>query len=71
MISLTLMRGFRANYPLRGCTKLLPDDEGIATIEYALVAGLIAIAALLGISELGAGVADRWGGVDNEMSKVL
>lgn len=50
---------------------VLSDGGGVATIEYALVAGLIAIAALLGISELGGQVSDQWGGVDNEVGKAL
>lgn len=39
----------------------LPADEaGVAAIEYALIAALIALAMLGGLRQLGTGTADLW-----------
>jgi len=40
---------------------LLGDTSGVGTIEYALVAMLIAVAALSAYANLGATVQARWG----------
>jgi pilus assembly protein Flp/PilA len=40
--------------------KLLRDERGIGTIEYALVAGLISVAAISAYSNLGTKVQSNW-----------
>jgi Flp pilus assembly pilin Flp len=40
--------------------KLLRDDKGVGTIEYALVAMLISVAALSAYANLGSKVQSRW-----------
>ena len=40
--------------------KLLRDDRGVGTIEYALVAMLISVAALSAYANLGSKVQARW-----------
>lgn len=71
MISFTLERRHRSNASAGLRVDLLSTDRGVATIEYTLVAGLIAIAALFGVSELGSRPADQWGGIHNEAGNAL
>ena len=40
--------------------KLFRDDKGVGTIEYALVAMLISVAALSAYANLGSKVQSRW-----------
>ena len=47
---------------IRRCLRLLGRDEhGATAIEYGLIAALIVIAMLGGLSQLGGGVNGRWG----------
>lgn len=71
MFSFTHVGHHRSNAPASLRVNLLSNDRGVATSEYALVAGLIAIAALFGISELGGQVADQWGGIDDQVGSAL
>ena len=47
--------------------KLLQDETGGETIEYALVAGLIIVAAVVIISQVGTKVLARWSSVDGSL----
>ena len=47
--------------------KLARDDRGGEVLEYALVAGLIVIAAIAVIGSVGTKVLARWTSVDNSM----
>lgn len=47
--------------------KLLTDDAGGEVIEYAIVAGLISIAALTVIGAFGGKVLARWNSVNSSM----
>jgi Flp pilus assembly pilin Flp len=47
--------------------KLLQDESGGETIEYALVAGLIIVAAVAIISTVGSKVLARWTSVDSSL----
>ena len=47
-----------------GLTALVTDDRGSATIEYALVAGLIIIACITLIANFGTRVLARWNSVN-------
>ena len=40
--------------------RLVRDDKGVGTIEYALVAMLISVAALSAYANLGSKVSSRW-----------
>lgn len=47
--------------------QLLRDDEGGEVIEYALIAGLIAVAAIAVIGAVGVKVLARWKSVNSKM----
>lgn len=47
--------------------RLIHDDHGGEVLEYALVAGLIVIAAIAAISTVGTKVLARWTSVQNSM----
>jgi Flp pilus assembly pilin Flp len=47
--------------------KLLHDETGGETIEYALVAGLIIVAAVAIISTVGSKVLARWSSVNSSL----
>ena len=47
--------------------KFIKDEDGIETIEYALIAALIAIASILAASLLGDEVATTYNKVTNEL----
>jgi pilus assembly protein Flp/PilA len=46
---------------------LLVDEEGAALVEYALLLGLVAIIAILGLTPLGTKVKDMFVGVDKKL----
>jgi pilus assembly protein Flp/PilA len=46
---------------------LVKDDQGGEVIEYALIAGLIVVAAIAVISSVGTKVVAKWQSVDDEM----
>ena len=50
---------------------LLQDNRGIGTIEYALVASLIAIAAITGYANLGGGLQSKYNGIETNLSGKL
>jgi Flp pilus assembly pilin Flp len=47
--------------------KLLSDEKGGEVIEYALIAGLIIVAAIAVITSVGGKVLARWQAVDSSM----
>jgi len=47
--------------------KLITDDQGGEVLEYALIAGLIVVAAIAVISSVGTKVVAKWQSVDDEM----
>ena len=47
--------------------RLRADQSGATAIEYALIAALIAIAAISGISMLGGGTGGMWTGVKDKV----
>lgn len=49
---------------------LLNDTDGQDLIEYALLAGLISLAAVTAVLNVGGGVNTVWGGVDTQMQAV-
>jgi Flp pilus assembly pilin Flp len=51
--------------------KLLRDGTGVGTIEYALVAMLISVAAIAGYTELGAKVQTHFSTIDQNVSNHL
>jgi len=48
--------------------KLRSDKRGATAIEYGLIAALIAVAAISGMSSLGGGANGMWGKLDNKVS---
>ena len=50
-------------------TKRKMDQRGVATIEYALVASLIALSLVAGFSRLGGGVEAKYNSVDNAITE--
>jgi pilus assembly protein Flp/PilA len=48
-------------------SKLLRNQRGAGSIEYALVASLIAVAAMAGYHNLGAGVESSFNGIDENL----
>ncbi|HXS49573.1 MAG TPA: Flp family type IVb pilin [Sphingomicrobium sp.] len=51
--------------------KLLRDDKGVGTVEYALVAMLISVAALSAYANLGSKVQARWSNTYSAVSTHL
>ena len=51
--------------------KLLAGDGGATAIEYGLIAALIAIAAIGGMSALGGGAGAMWGDVQAEVEAAM
>ncbi len=49
-------------------TKLLRNQRGAGSIEYALVASLIAVAAMAGYQNLGDGVESAFNNVDQNLA---
>jgi len=49
---------------------LLRDDEGQDLIEYALLAGLIALVSTLALTNAGTEVKEIWEGIETELGKV-
>lgn len=48
-------------------TALVKDDRGGEVLEYALIAGLIVVAAIAAITAVGTKVLARWNSVQNSM----
>ena len=51
--------------------KLRSDKRGATAIEYGLIAALIAVAAISGMSSLGGGSNGMWGRLDNTVSNAM
>jgi pilus assembly protein Flp/PilA len=49
---------------------LLRDEEGQDLIEYALLAGLIALVSTLALTNAGTEVKEIWEGIETELGKV-
>lgn len=47
--------------------RLLAGDGGATAIEYGLIAALIAVTAIGGMSALGGGAGTMWGGIQAEV----
>jgi Flp pilus assembly pilin Flp len=47
--------------------KLVRDEQGGEVLEYALIAGLIVVAAIAAITSVGTKVLGRWTSVQNSM----
>lgn len=48
-------------------TKLVKDEQGGEVLEYALIAGLIVVAAITTIGLVGGKVKDKWDGLNTGM----
>ena len=48
-------------------TKLVRDEQGGEVLEYALIAGLIVVAAIAAITSVGTKVLGRWGSLNSSM----
>ena len=48
-------------------TKLVRDEQGGEVLEYALIAGLIVIAAIAAITSVGTKVLGKWTSVQNSL----
>jgi Flp pilus assembly pilin Flp len=48
-------------------TKLVRDEQGGEVLEYALIAGLIVVAAVAAITSVGTKVLGRWTSLQNSM----
>ena len=51
--------------------KLLAGDRGATAIEYGLIAALIAVAAIGGMSALGGGSGTMWGDIKDKVLAVM
>ena len=51
--------------------KLRSDRRGATAIEYGLIAALIAVAAIGGMSSLGGGANGMWGRLDNKITNAM
>ena len=52
---------------LSGVKKFMVNEEGIETVEYAIVAGLVVIAAVVAITALGTKVSASYGTVTSKL----
>lgn len=50
---------------------LAGDERGVAAIEYGLIASLIALAMMEGLSSLGGGVAAMWAEIVREVQGIM
>jgi pilus assembly protein Flp/PilA len=51
--------------------KLCSDKRGATAIEYGLIAALIAVASIAGMSKLGGGANGMWGKLDNKVEESM
>ena len=57
---------------IRKCMRLLAlSERGATAIEYGLIASLIVIAMLGGLSQLGGGVNGKWGKLANHVDEAM
>ena len=47
------------------------NQRGATAIEYGLIVGLIAVATIGGMQQLGGGVGGKWGKLSNTMNAVM
>ena len=59
-------RMFRSRW-INAAGRLLGDDRGGEVLEYALIAGLIVVAAIAVITSVGGKVLARWQSLDSSM----
>ena len=53
------------------CRRLVRDQRGATAIEYGLIAALIVIAMMTGLSKLGGGANGMWGKIQNQAEKSM
>lgn len=51
--------------------QFISSESGASLVEYGLLVGLIAIAAMTALQSLGAQINNLFGGVSNELGKVI
>ena len=56
---------------IRTMRRLRSDKRGATAIEYGLIAALIAVAAIGGMSSLGGGSNGMWGKLDNKVAESM
>ena len=56
---------------IRLLRRIRSDKRGATAIEYGLIAALIAVAAISGMSALGGGANGMWGRLDNRVSEAM
>jgi Flp pilus assembly pilin Flp len=58
---------YREESVMNGFKKFLADEAGGEVLEYALIAGLIIVGAIVAITSVGTKVLAKWQSVDNGM----
>lgn len=56
---------------IRMLRRIRSDKRGATAIEYGLIAALIAVAAMGGMTALGGGSNGMWGRLDNRVSEAM
>ena len=56
---------------IRMLCRIRSDKRGATAIEYGLIAALIAVAAMGGMTALGGGSNGMWGRLDNRVSEAM
>ena len=56
---------------IRTLRRIRSDKRGATAIEYGLIAALIAVAAISGMTALGGGSNGMWGKLDNRVSESM
>jgi pilus assembly protein Flp/PilA len=51
--------------------RYLSDKRGATSIEYGLIAMLVAVGMLIGLKALGAGNSSSWGDTSNKITKAM
>jgi Flp pilus assembly pilin Flp len=57
----------KSNLSSRTVPKLLADESGGEVLEYALILGLVSIAAIVTIGAFGTKLLARWGSINSSM----
>jgi len=50
------------------CRRFLSDERGLETVEYAIIAAMITLAAILSITAVGQSVAAKFGELDDKIN---
>lgn len=72
LLNLNELRGVLSMHNLLvGFVRFIKDERGVTSIEYALIASLVALVIVVGLSLLGGNVGDLYNNVSEKISACL